>query len=420
MRVERALVTVLGLTLAVSLSFSAFAQLRTDVSGSAELRLGLDASGTFHAAGAHFDLTVEGEVGSEYFPSASFRVQAKAEADAATGHTTLVLGDAWARLYLDDGTIEATLGNQTVFWGSTDGVNPVDRLNPRDRTVPIDSEKLPVPMLHLRAYLASDTSLEAALLPAFVPSVPPGEAWRTAPTLAPPPGVTVTEVLPLRDERPEATLENVQLATRVQWRPAGFDLAASYLYLFRDVPTRSAEVVPTGAPSEVALQPVARYGRLHVIGVDGSVALGDVVLRGEAAYGLTADPGGTDPTVGNPSFQVVVGAEIPVPDGPRLVAQAILDGETRDASPTGEAGGIELGLRTMLIAAYAVDTRTDLKAVWVHDFGGSGMLRPALSYTFADGVTGTLAGFVAYGPAGTRFGDWRERSGATASLRVDF
>ena len=85
--------------------------------------------------------------------------------------------------------------------------------------------------------------------------------------------------------------------------------------------------MPTGTPGEVDLRPVARYDRLHVVGLDGSVALGDVVLRGEAAYLFTADPGGTDPAVGEPSFQAVFGAETPVPGGPRVVLQAVLDGD---------------------------------------------------------------------------------------------
>jgi len=253
-----------------------------------------------------------------------------------------------------------------------------------------------------------------------VPSIAPGEAWRDEPTFASPPGTNVTEIRPLRDERPEASLQNLQGGVRVQWRPAGFDLAASYLYVYRDVPTRSAEAVPTGAPGEVDVQPVARYDRLHVVGLDGSVALGDVVLRGEIAYLFTDDPSGTDPAVGEPSFHVVIGAETPVPDGPRLVTQVILDGETKPDAPTTETGELDVAVRAMLVATYAANARTDLEVAWVHDLDGSGLVRPGASYTFADGVTGTLAGLVAYGPDASRYGDWRERTGAEVSLRVDF
>ncbi|MDZ7706645.1 MAG: DUF1302 family protein [Trueperaceae bacterium] len=409
------------LTIALlALPASAFAQLRTDWSGRLDARLGLESTGDLTAAGAEARLALDGEVGSEFFPTAAFRAELRAETDAATGTAEVRLDEAWGRLYLNDGAIELTAGNQRLFWGSTDGVNPVDRLNPRDLSVPPDEEKLPVPMVHLRAWLEGDVNLQVALLPVFVPSEPPNEDWRDDDGPTVPPGVTVTEMRPVREELPDAALENLQLAARAQWRPAGFDVAASYQYLFRDLPTRSAEIVPTDVPGEVILQPVARYDRIHVVGLDGSVALGDFVLRAEGAYLFTSDPDGTDPAVGNPSFQIVVGAETVVPDGPRVIAQAILDGETLDTGPGEASGDVELGLRSMLVLTYAVGARTDVEAAWVHDSGGSGMLRPRVAYTFADGVTGSLEAMIAYGAEGTRFGGWSERSGATASLQLDF
>jgi len=409
------------LTLAlVALSASALAQVHTEWSGSVTARFGVAIDGDLSAAGARAEGALDGTFGSEFFPTAAFRVELRAETDAATGTAGVRLDEAWGRVFLNDGVIELTAGNQRLFWGSTDGVNPVDRLNARDLSVPPDEAKLPVSMVHLRAWLEGDVSLEAALLPVFVPSVPPSEAWRDDVVPSVPPGVTVTEVRPVREERPDAALENLQLGVRAQWRPAGFDVAASYHYLFRDLPTRSAEIVPTDAPGEVILQPVARYDRIHVVGLDGSVALGDVVLRAEGAYLFTDDPNGTDPAVGNPSFQLVVGAETAVPSGPRIIAQAIVDGETQDAEPGEEAGSVEVGLRSMLVLTYAVGARTDVEAAWVHDVDGSGMFRPGVAYTFGDGVTGSLEGVLIYGAKDTRFGDWSERSGATASLQLDF
>ncbi len=409
--------TVLTLAL-VALSTAALAQVRTEWSGSFDARFGVAIDGDLSAAGARAQGALDGTVGSEFFPTAAFRVALDLEADAALGRSEIRLGEAWAHLFLGD--VELTAGNQTLAWGSTDAVNPVDRLNPRDLRVPIDAVKLATPMVHLRAYLDGDVALEAALLPVFTPSLPPDAAWRSDPTPMLPPGVTVVETRPVRDERPGAALANVQFAARAQWRPAGFDLAVSYLHLLRDTPTASAEVVPTGTPGQVALQPVLRYDRIEVVGLDGSVALGSVVLRGEAAYTFTRDPDGTDPTIGNPSFQVVVGGETPIPGGPRVVLQLVLDGTTRDAAPDGTLGGVELGWRTMAILNQAVNARTDLQAAWVQDFDGSGLVRPSVAYDFASGVTGTLEAVIAYGADGTRFGDWRGRSGATASLRVAF
>ncbi|MFO8150208.1 MAG: DUF1302 family protein [Trueperaceae bacterium] len=411
----RRIIVILAL---VALSASALAQVRSEWSGSLTARFGVDVSGDLSAAGARAQGALDGTVGSEYFPTAAFRVAIDLEADAALDRGEVRLGEAWARLFLGD--VELTAGNQAVSWGSTDAVNPVDRLNPRDLRVPIDAVKLATPMVHLRAYLDGDVTLEAALLPVFVASLPPSAAWRDEPVPMLPPGMTVVETSPVRDERPAAALENVQFGVRAQWRPPGFDLAVSYLHLLRDTPTASAEIVPTGTPGEVALQPVLRYDRIEVVGIDGSVALGQFVFRAEGAYTFTRDPDGTDPTVGNPGFQVVVGGETPIPDGPRLVLQLVLDGETRDAAPDGTYGGVELAWRSMAIVNHAVDARTDLQAAWVQDFDGSGLLRPSVAYDFADGVTGTLEAVVAYGADDSRFGVWRERSGMSASLSMAF
>lgn len=397
---------------------TAQAQVRTELGGHVEATLGAETTGDLVAADADAMLALDGEVGSELFPTADFRTELHAESDGVSGEADIRLGEAWGRVFLDD--VEITLGNQRRFWGSTDGVNPVDRLNPRDRSVPVDDDKLAVPMVDVRAYLPHDLSLEAVVIPVFVPSTQPGEAWREDPEFTPPSGVQVTEILPLREERPDTELGNVQFGVRGQWRPSGFDVAMSYLHVYRDVPTRSVEVEPTGEPGEVALRPVARYDRIDLIGVDGSFALGDVVLRGEAAYLFTGDPDGRDPAIGNHSFQVVAGAESSLGGGARLVVQAILDGERDDARPGGDRGDFDLDVRAMTRLSYAVDARTDLEAVWVQDADGSGLLRPGASYTFADGVSGTLDAVVFYGDDDTRFGDWRERSRLTASLRVDF
>ena len=405
----------------LALSASSLAQVRTQWSGSVSLRTGLEATGAFTSAGVDARLLLDGEMGSAFVPTAAFRAELRTDADAATGAASIDLGDAWGRLYLADGDVELTVGRQRPTWGSTDGVNPVDRLTPRDLSVPVDATKISVPMLHMRSYLDHDLQLEVALLPVFVPSVPPGDAWRSEPVVPTPrPGMSVREVLPADMRTPEAALENLQVGARAQWRPPGFDVAVSYQYLFRDLPTTWFDVQPTEVPGEVTVQAVARYDRIHVLGVDGSTAIGDVVVRVEAAYVFTGDPDGTDPTVGNHAFQAVAGFETPIPDGPRVIAQVILDGERRDARPGQERGDMDLSLRSMLVARHDLDARTRVDAAWVHGFDGSGSLRPSVTHTFADGVSGTLEGLVFYGGDGTRFGDWRERSGLEASLGFAF
>src|SRR5690606_28559383 len=102
---------------------------------------------------------------------------------------------------------------------------------------------------------------------------------------------------------------NVQFGARATLAAGAFDVSATYFTGFRTEPTASARLVPTGTPGQFHLQPVIRYDRMQLVGVDFSGAIGPVVVRGEAAYEFTADADGTDPAVGNHSLQAVLGGE---------------------------------------------------------------------------------------------------------------
>src|SRR5690606_23491368 len=118
---------------------------------------------------------------------------------------------------------------------------------------------------------------------------------------------------------------------------------------------------------------------------------------------ITADPNGTDPTIGNHSLQAVLGGEYLIPGGPRTVVQGIFDYTAPDA---GEAA--TMAYKLMLAMMYQPSTRTQFDLGWIQSLDGSGLLMPAVSYSFADGVTGEAKAYVFYGGDGSEFGDWRE------------
>ena len=382
----------------------ASAQLDVDFGGSAMAEFGVAVDGSLPVAAAELELRVDGEVGSGFFPDATFTASLLGGYDAATGAASVRLGDAFGTLYLGD--VDLSVGQQKVFWGSTDAVNPVDVLNPRDMSLPLDSEKIAVPMLRAVVHLDDVLRLEAVAVPAFTPSTPPPEAWRTAPTTPqPPPGVTIVERRAPDERRPEAALENVTFGARATARFDGFDASVNYVRGFRHLPTLETTLVPTDTPGAFAVQPVLRYDRVHVVGTDFSGTLGPVVVRGEAAYTFTEDPNGHDPAIGNPSLQAVLGAEYAIPSGPRTVVQAIYDWRK------GEAGGEdEQALKTMTALSYQADARTQLELAWMQSFDGSGAVVPRATYTFAEGVTGEASAYVFYGASGTEFGGWKDNA----------
>ncbi len=401
-------ITVLLASLLISLGVAQ----QPNISGRAEATFGVAIDGSLPVAAAELSLSLYGDVGSGFFPDAAYRATVLASYDAATGENRVELDEAYAAVYL--GKLELTVGKQRRFWGSTDGVNPVDVLNPRDLTFPPAADKLAVPMLHANVY-ADDVRIEFAVVPVFTSSRLPGEVWR--PTLKPqlPPGVTVVDVLAPEENRPEATLGSVQFGARGTLDLGQFDVSATYFHGFRTQPTQSARIEPTGTPGQVQLQPVLDYDRMDLLGLDFSGTVGDVVLRGEAAYQITPDSAGTDPSVGNHSLQAVLGGEYLIPGGPRTVVQGIFDYTAPDA---GEDAVTSYKLMTAM--TYQPDARLQVDLGWAQNFDGSGLVMPGMSYSFADGVTGEAKAYVFYGGDRTEFGKWRENSQLRVSLAYSF
>lgn len=398
---------------ALALIGTASAQVDLDLGGSVEAHFGVAIDGTLPIAAALLDLTVQGEIGAGLFPDASFTATIEAGYDASSGDMWVGLDEAFGVLYLGD--VDVSVGQRRLSWGSTDGVNPVDVLNPRDLSFPPGADKIAVPMLHASYYPSREVRLEAAVVPVFTPSELPGERWRPSQTPPTPPGVSIVGMLPPEVQLPAAELGNVQFGVRVTGLLAGGDVSATYFHGFRSEPTSHATLEPTATPGAFLVKPVVRYDRIDLVGLDFSVAVGEVVLRGEAAYVFTGDPAGTDPTIGNQSLQVVLGGDYLIPGGPRAIVQGIFDYRAPDAGKQAVTA-----FKTMTALSYQATTRTQLDFAWLQSLDGSGALFPTASYTLADGVTGVASAYVFYGATGTEFGGWRENAQLRLGLEYAF
>ncbi len=392
---------------------AALAQASVTLGGEVRARFGVAADGSLPVAAAQLELDAKGETGSGLFPDASFNASLLARYDAAAGTSEVRLGDAYATLYLGD--LELSLGQQTVSWGTTVGINPVDMVNPQDRSVPPESDKLPVPMLHGSYYAGDVATIEAVLVPVFIPSTAPSEAWqpsRASPQAA---GVPIVGRLPIQNVLPATEVGNVQFGVRATVKLEALDVSATYFHGFRSLPTVQTTLKPGPRPGTFVLQPIARYDRVDVVGIDASAVVQDVVLRGEAAYTFTADPNGIDPAIGNPSWQAVAGGEYAFPGGPRAIVQGVLDVDEPDAGEDPKAR-----FKTMTMLSYQPTARTQIDLGWMQNLDGSGSLQPRLSYTFADGVVGHTDGYVFYGADGTEFGGWRGNTQLRLGLAYSF
>lgn len=78
---------------------------------------------------------------------------------------------------------------------------------------------------------------------------------------------------------------------------------------YRKEPTVFMNLTPARQPGQFTVQPTLNYDWIHLVGVDFSASVAGTVIRGEAAYTFTEDPDGSEPAVGNPSFEAVLGTE---------------------------------------------------------------------------------------------------------------
>jgi len=391
---------------------TASAQVRTDLGGAVTAEFGVAADGTFTVAAAGLEVAIDGEVGSGFFPDATFEATLLAGYDAvAADPFTLRLGPTYATVFIGD--LDLSVGNQVVSWGSVDVLGPVDAINPRDLTYPVQepaAQRLATPLLRATVHAPEGVSIDAVIVPAFLPSTLPGARWQAAAALPPlPPGVSIVGVSDPIEERPAFELGNVQFGVRATADldvAGGADASVTFYRGFRHTPTVWVDLVPTGTPGAFLVQPHLTYDRLTLLGADFSMVVGTFVLRGEAGYGFGEDPDGVDPRVGNDTFDAVLGVERSFPGGAYLTLQGVYQRSAADAG-----GDAMQSVATVLAATFDPGTRVGADVAWFHAWGdGSGVLRPSLRYTFADGLIGSVEGAVFYGRDTSTYGAWRDNS----------
>ncbi len=170
-------------------------------------------------------------------------------------------------------SIDLTVGKQIIRWGKTDQISPVDNLNPQDLREFIipDFEDRKIPNWMARGRFFSDfATIEGVYLPFFEPSRMDyfGTDWAIFQHL---------NQRSVHEEEPASNLKNGECGVRVTTTVAGWDLGLSYLYAWEDLPY--FETFPTDS-GDVRVT----YKRLDILGFEFETTVGEIGLRGEAAY----------------------------------------------------------------------------------------------------------------------------------------
>ncbi|TVR07096.1 MAG: hypothetical protein EA403_00160, partial [Spirochaetaceae bacterium] len=340
-----------------------------------------------------------------------------------------------------------------TVWGAGDGVHVVDVLNPinyTDFVNPRDyiDRKRAHPMALFTIPTGREAALQLALSPTFAPDrIPLDGPWAPAEVTAlrsqlaglnALPGIELNageqdqlaRALFAQYEAAGRRLDHLQAGARFTARGAGVDYGLTYHWGFFPTPwidqaaviAAAAAYTSSGAIDDDALAAAVRFNRRHLFGVDASAAVGAFTLRAEAAYLLSDDFSGNDPSVQNHRVAWMAGADRSLgfsnaAINVQLQGEAILQSDRIARPVPGTSADIDFDprgdYRRHTVVAQLSDRlrneRVRPELVLIHLWEEeAGAIRPAVEFRLRDDVEMVVRGSIFYGDRDTRFGRFRE------------
>jgi hypothetical protein len=233
-----------------------------------------------------------GALPSRFFASAALDID-PAAADLSDDHALLRLYAHEAYLTIDARRSDFILGCKMLRWGTGDGINPMDLINPLDHRDPIASgrsdARIPVLLGQAIVQLPAAGILDEAALEGVV--VPlgrvnklnaPGSAWESR-TLKQLRDAEAQGQLILNDQqRPDRALEEAEFGLRLAATFSGWDLALIGFRGYVDTPVFARErPANAGQPQLPGLTPI--HPTFSAVGLNFAKGLERSTLRGELA-----------------------------------------------------------------------------------------------------------------------------------------
>jgi hypothetical protein len=295
------------------------------------------------------------------------------------------------------------LGQQIIPWGSADVFNPTDLLGARDPTIlsadTEDSREGAVSLFASKVLPGPGLEFTLVATPIHATSrllIPPG---------AIPEGVTLGPPAP-RTFR----LQNGEVAGKIKLSGSGWDLAILGFRGWQHTPELVLVSVDTVG---------TEHHRLWGGGLDGSASLGRFTFRLEAAYLVTKNPNGTDPTIQPSHAAGVLGVERPFFERFRVQLQVFAKYHPRWQSPEDmpvadplDEARKQVAIANALLLDYVDQFRgtTTLRVAYTSEsdkleievfaamnfFYADFVVRPRIGYRFTDAFL-LEAGYEAYG-----------------------
>ena len=188
-----------------------------------------------------------------------------------------------AYLTVDTERLDLILGKKMMRWGTGDGINPMDLINPRDYRDPIASARadarLPI-LLANGIFLLGPVTLEGVLIPK--PEVNkfslPNSPWEPKGLKELRKSAESGEIILAPKEEPDNWFKNAEFAFRISTVRHGFDLALLYYNGYTDDPVYHRDYLTDGR-----MRFTPRYHRYKAYGFNFAKGFERVTIRGEVA-----------------------------------------------------------------------------------------------------------------------------------------
>jgi len=203
-----------------------------------------------------------------------------------------------AYLTIDTERIDFVLGKKMMRWGTGDGINPIDLINPLDYRDPIASARadgrLPI-LLADGIFLLGPVTMEGVLIPKpevnkfFLPNSPwEPEGLKNLRRIA-----ESGEIFLVSKKEPDTWFKNAEFASRVSTVWKGFDLALLYYNGYTDDPAYHRDYLADGR-----MRFTPRYQHYQAYGFNFAKGFERATVRGELAVkpGLLFSIDSNDPS----------------------------------------------------------------------------------------------------------------------------
>jgi len=323
------------------------------------------------------------------------------------------LREAYMDLYFDN--FDIRIGKQQVVWGKADGVfitDVVSPLNLSEFLLPdFDEIRIGVTAVKFDYYLGNNT-LELIWKPIFSPTIrpAPGSIWYVAPDFPAP------ATFDWSKSKVNTSMENSEILGKFTAINSTIDFELMGGYIWDANPTMHIEKefdMSSGSPVLIGLNVTPEHHRLYLGGGSFSTEIKGVILRGEAAYYngkyfQTANPLSADATIQKDYLHYLVGVDFSIGGvlfSSQFIQQYIMDYDNYIDNPEAENTMTVLARYDMLGETLHLELFSYIGLTYE-----DALIRPKITYDFADGFSFLLGSNIFVGDNSGRFGQYENNS----------